>query len=114
MFEEMLATDTPHGLKDDAAFYRALVPLQAGDHDTALDRLEEFVEEYPVSTYHAEARVRSADLLVERGQTRRARMALETALDSPLAPEGWRAAARERLERVSTAAAGEPASTDPR
>ena len=114
MFSEMLATDTPHGLKDDAAFYRALIPLQAGDHDTALDRLEEFVEEYPVSTYHAEARVRSADLLVERGQTRRARMALETAIDSPLAPEGWRRAARERLERVLAAPAGEPASTDPR
>ena len=109
MFDRMLAADTPHGLKDDAAFYRTLVPLEAGDHDTALQRLEAFVDGYPVSTYHAEARVRLADLLTERGATGRARQALEAALDAPLAPEGWRAAARERLERASTAAAEKPA-----
>ncbi|MGH7544444.1 MAG: 6-pyruvoyl-tetrahydropterin synthase-related protein, partial [Gemmatimonadota bacterium] len=113
MFEQMLATGTHHGLRDDAAFYRALVPLEAGDDAAALERLEAFVEEYPVSTYHAEARVRLADLLVERGETERARETLEEALAAPLAPEGWRTAARERLDRASTAAT-EPAAVGPR
>jgi hypothetical protein len=110
----MLAIDTPHGLKDDAAFYRALVPLEAGDHDAALERLEAFVEDYPVSTYHTEARVRLSDLLAERGETEGARRELEEALVAPLAPEGWRTAARERLERVSTPSAEEPAPVGPR
>ena len=110
-FVAMLAADTPHGLKDDAAFYLALVPLEAGDHDTALERLEAFVDEYPVSTYHTEAQVRRYDLLAERGATGRAREALEAALAAPLAPEGWRAAARERLARAPTGPTGEPAPT---
>ncbi|HET6340704.1 MAG TPA: 6-pyruvoyl-tetrahydropterin synthase-related protein, partial [Gemmatimonadota bacterium] len=114
MFEKMLAIDTPHGLKDDAAFYRALVPLEAGDHDTAFERLEAFVKDYPVSTYHTEARVRLSDLLAERGETERARRELEEAHVAPLAPEGWRTAARERLERASTANAEEPAPVAPR
>jgi hypothetical protein len=113
MFDKMLATDTPHGLRDDAVFYRALVPLEAGDHTTALERLEAFVEEYPVSTYHAEARVRLSDLLVERGEAVQARRALEEALVAPLAAEGWLTAARERLE-ASNIGAEEPATVGPR
>ena len=111
MFEAMLAVDTPHGLKDDAAFYRAPVPLEAGECETALERLEAFVEDYPVSTYHTEARVRLADLFAERGATERARRTLEEALATPLAPESWRTAARERLDRASAAA---PATVGPR
>ncbi|HET9581780.1 MAG TPA: 6-pyruvoyl-tetrahydropterin synthase-related protein [Gemmatimonadota bacterium] len=114
MFTRMLATDTPHGLRDDAAFYRTLVPLEAGDRQTALARLETFVDEYPVSTYHTEARVRMADLLTERGETQRARQALEEALAAPLAPEGWRVAARERLARIPEASPAEASPAQPR
>jgi hypothetical protein len=113
MFEAMLAADTPHGLKDDAAFYLCLVPLEAGDHDIALERLEAFVDDYPVSTYHAEAQVRLSDLLAGRGAAGPAREALEAALAAPLAPDGWRAAARERLEKVPVAPIGGSAPGSP-
>ncbi|MGH7563896.1 MAG: 6-pyruvoyl-tetrahydropterin synthase-related protein, partial [Gemmatimonadota bacterium] len=97
-FQRMLSVDTPHTLRDDAAFYRALVALEAGDDASARRRLQSFLDRFPVSTYRGEALIRLSDLHADRGEPARARQALEEALIAPLAPEHWRAAARERLD----------------
>jgi hypothetical protein len=103
----MLSVGTPHGYRDDAAFYRALVALEAGDDVTAVDRLRAFLDGFPVSTYRAEALVRLAELHEARGDTGSVRAALEEARVAPLAPEHWRETARERLERLPGPAAWE-------
>lgn len=102
-FRQMLAVDTPHGYRDDAAMYRAIVAQEAGDPEAAQERLASFLEDFPVSTYRAEALVRLADLEMARGEPLRARAALEEARVAPLAPIHWHSAARERLERLDAA-----------
>jgi outer membrane protein assembly factor BamD (BamD/ComL family) len=109
-FRRMLSVETPHGYRDDAAFYRAIVAREAGDDDAALGGLEAFLDDFPVSTYRAEALVRLAELHAARGQIDRARRALEEARVAPLAPEHWKATARERLDLL----VGRPAATDVR
>jgi hypothetical protein len=99
-FRRMLSVDTPHGYRDDAAFYRAIVAEEAGDQLAALRRLRAFLEDFPVSTYRAEALVRLADLYTARGEVARARRALEEARLAPLARAHWQATARERIERL--------------
>jgi outer membrane protein assembly factor BamD (BamD/ComL family) len=104
-FRRMLAVDTPHTLRDDAAFYRALVALEAGDREAARRRLESFLERFPVSTYRGEVLVRLSDLHAAGGEAERARTALEEARLAPLTPDHWRAAASERLERLDASSA---------
>ncbi|MGH7556590.1 MAG: 6-pyruvoyl-tetrahydropterin synthase-related protein, partial [Gemmatimonadota bacterium] len=99
IFRRMLSVDTPHTLRDDAAFYQALVALEAGDDDAALRRLRIFLHRFPVSTYRGEALIRLSDLHADRGEAGRALQALEEARITPLTPEHWLAAARGRLER---------------
>jgi hypothetical protein len=100
MFRRMLSVDTPHGYRDDAAFYRAFVAQEAGDYVTAVGRLRAFLDDFPVSTYRTEALIRLAELYSAGGQVDRARQALEEAAVAPLAPEHWRATARERLAQL--------------
>ena len=109
-FRRMLSVVTPHGYRDDAAFYRAIVAREAGDDVAGLRHLRAFLDDFPVSTYRAEALVRLAELYAARGQVDRARLALEEARVAPLAPEHWRATARERLGLL----ADRPAVTDVR
>ncbi len=103
-FRRMLSVATPHTFRDDAAFYRALVPLEAGEIDAARRRLESFLERFPVSTYRGETLVRLSDLLAAGGELDRARAALEEARLTPLTPGHWRAAADEHLERLDASA----------
>ncbi|MGH7570486.1 MAG: 6-pyruvoyl-tetrahydropterin synthase-related protein [Gemmatimonadota bacterium] len=103
-FRRMLSVDTPHTLRDDAAFYRALVVLEAGDDAEGVRRLESFLERFPVSTYRGEALIRLSDLYADRGGAGRARQALEEARVTPLTPEHWKAAARERLQGLGVTA----------
>jgi tetratricopeptide (TPR) repeat protein len=99
-FQRMLSVDTPHGYRDDAAFYRAIVAQEAGNEATALVRLRAFLDDFPVSTYRAEALVRLAELYTARGEVSHARRALEEARLAPLAHAHWRATASDRLERL--------------
>ena len=105
-FQRMLSVDTRHGYRDDAAFYRAIVSQEAGDEGAALERLQAFLHDFPVSTYRAEALVRLAELHTARGEVVSARRALEEAQTAPLAREHWQAIARDRIERLGGSEAG--------
>jgi tetratricopeptide (TPR) repeat protein len=99
-FRRMLAGETAHPLRDDAAFYLALTPTEAGRVEEARTRWEDFLETVPVSTYRTEALLRLARLYEAGGEPERAARALAEAVAAPLAPSHWRQAARDELARL--------------